>query len=233
MLLDSAAHREGAPRWGTLGHAIDALPYVDVEEGDWKPAVEQLLKEEMRRSSKSVGDYLAELPPLPPTRLDAASLVSQEMARIDARTPLPPMDTQRFQLNAPPEIRSNDLNAWKAALNNAQAQLEHQGVRMTNLELLFRYGGNAWKAHLNHVEASASISNKLLNDTKEQIGGINTERKLQQEKIGKQLGSLQDEWLSLVRKNGEISEVCQKLEEEIATLSDGLPAPAGGDAMES
>ena len=78
---------------------------------------------------------------------------------------------------------------------------------------------------------AACRSDKLLSDSKSQVDVINTERKLQQEKVGKQLSSMQVEWLSLVRKNGEISEVCQKLEAEVAELKDSLPAE--GEAMES
>lgn len=36
--------------------------------------------------------------------------------------------------------RRNDPGAWKQALDNASAQLEHQYGRITNLELLLKYG---------------------------------------------------------------------------------------------
>ena len=42
--------------------------------------------------------------------------------------------------------RRNDSAAWTAAVNNAHAQLEHQGNRLTNLELLLKHGATAWRA---------------------------------------------------------------------------------------
>jgi pre-mRNA-splicing factor SPF27 len=42
--------------------------------------------------------------------------------------------------------KQGDVQAWEKACKNANAQLEHQLNRITNLELLLRYGGNAWRA---------------------------------------------------------------------------------------
>lgn len=39
------------------------------------------------------------------------------------------MDTARYGLEPPPPSRRNDFNAWRAALDNAYAQLEHQHNR--------------------------------------------------------------------------------------------------------
>ena len=36
------------------------------------------------------------------------------------------MDVTRYQLDAPPPERKNDVNAWRRALDNAHSQLEHQ-----------------------------------------------------------------------------------------------------------
>lgn len=234
MLLDSAAHSEASAlgRWGTDAR-VDALPYVDVEEGEWKEKAEELLRQEMRRSQKSVQDYLAELPPMP-SFFTAESLIGQEMARVEANKPLPPVDQSRFRLEPPPLNRRNDVNAWKTALANARAQLEHQGLRMTNLELLFRYGANAWKAHINHLEASAHISDAMLQEYKAATDAVNQERKLQQEAIGKQLHGMSRDWSTLVQKNMDIGMECSTLESEIAALQDeedaSLKAGASSDA---
>ena len=36
------------------------------------------------------------------------------------------MDTTRYRLDPPPLHRRNDLSAWRAAVENAHSQLEHQ-----------------------------------------------------------------------------------------------------------
>ena len=36
------------------------------------------------------------------------------------------MDTARYNLDPPPPTKRSDHNAWRAALDNAHAQLEHQ-----------------------------------------------------------------------------------------------------------
>ena len=77
---------------------------------------------------------------------------------------LPPMDMTRFSLTPPPAERASDLGAWKTANANARAQLEHQSVRLTNLELLFKFGANASKAQLNHINASAAQSERQVRE---------------------------------------------------------------------
>jgi pre-mRNA-splicing factor SPF27 len=44
------------------------------------------------------------------------------------------------------QSKAGDVNDWAKACDNANAQLEHQLNRITNLELLLRYGANAWRA---------------------------------------------------------------------------------------
>lgn len=39
---------------------------------------------------------------------------------------VPPPDTTRYRLDPPPEAQQNDPAAWKKAIDNAKAQLEHQ-----------------------------------------------------------------------------------------------------------
>jgi pre-mRNA-splicing factor SPF27 len=51
-----------------------------------------------------------------------------------------PLDTSRYRLDPPGPTKRNDFNAWKSALDNAHAQLEHQYLRILNLELLLKYG---------------------------------------------------------------------------------------------
>lgn len=55
-------------------------------------------------------------------------LLAAEMARVEAQQPLAAIDNLRYQLPSP---TSNDATVkdWKASLQNAYAQLEHQHLR--------------------------------------------------------------------------------------------------------
>jgi pre-mRNA-splicing factor SPF27 len=49
-----------------------------------------------------------------------------ELARAAAGQPMAGLDIVRYRLDEPPLNRRNDVAAWRAALDNAHAQLEHQ-----------------------------------------------------------------------------------------------------------
>lgn len=53
----------------------------------------------------------------------------------------------RYELPAPSSGQKNDITAWQECVNNSMAQLEHQAVRIENLELMSQYGCNAWKVY--------------------------------------------------------------------------------------
>lgn len=53
----------------------------------------------------------------------------------------------RYELPAPSSGQKNDITAWQDCVNNSMAQLEHQAVRIENLELMAHYGTNAWKVY--------------------------------------------------------------------------------------
>lgn len=55
-------------------------------------------------------------------------LLALELKRVEARQPLSAIDTTRFQLPAPTSTPGSDED-WKAALDNAHIQLEHQRIR--------------------------------------------------------------------------------------------------------
>lgn len=48
------------------------------------------------------------------------------MARVAAGEGMQAMDTARYGLDPPPPTKRNDYASWRAALDNAYAQLEHQ-----------------------------------------------------------------------------------------------------------
>jgi pre-mRNA-splicing factor SPF27 len=64
-----------------------------------------------------------------------------EVERAGRSEPLKAIDTLRFQLPAPQSGLKASEAEWAKAVDNAATQLMHQEGRLTNLELLKRYGG--------------------------------------------------------------------------------------------
>eukprot|EP00898_Chlorokybus_atmophyticus_P001971 jgi/Chlat1/2775/Chrsp187S08760 len=132
------------------------------------------------------------------------------------------MDEGRYAAEAPPVNKRADPAAWKAAIANSHAQLEHQFNRLINLELAVKFGPNAWRAHIQHLEATNARLSRLLKENKQSIDQLNRQRKAEQAsvvKVGQQLRSLEAEWMELVQKNMDISAACKGLEAELEALA--------------
>lgn len=171
-------------------------------------------------------DYLDELPPMPPSQLHDSELVRLELERVARGEALAAMDLERYNLNPPGSSQSSDPAAWQAALDNAHAQLEHQLNRLLNLELLVKYGPVTWRAH---NEAVASYVSRLEGEVAAARGAIdelNRERKLQQTAAGRELATLQEEYLTLVAKNAELEAVCCRIEAQADELQAKVPEGA-------
>jgi len=123
-------------------------------------------------------------------------LLAAELGRVGARKPLTAIDSSRYQLSSSSVTPSSEED-WKAALNNAHAQLEHQRIRYrslfvlissnclslfvhsrhNNLALLQQYGSNAWRTHNYLLEADVEKAENMLEELKEQTTNLNRDRK--------------------------------------------------------
>ena len=115
---------------------LDALPYIDAD-GD-RNEVDRLIAAEMKnKKEKQPDDYLAEISARAPqfSLLDSA-FVKDELERVEQGKPQTPMDNSRYTITPPPKSKRNSLEEWQAAVDNAAAQLEHQNLRLANLELM-------------------------------------------------------------------------------------------------
>jgi pre-mRNA-splicing factor SPF27 len=93
---------------------------------------------------------------------------------------------------------TNDVQDWKQALDNAEAQLEHQGNRVMNLELLAQYGSKAWQVHNFQLEGMLDVLKSELQTLKDQILGLNQERQEAQMEVAGSLQSMESKWQELV-----------------------------------
>ncbi len=85
------------------------------------------------------------------------------------------LDVTRFRLPVPSD--SVDPADWQSALENAQAQLEHQENRLMNLELVGKFGSNSWKLANYQLEGILARLKLELDGLRGQILEINRNRR--------------------------------------------------------
>lgn len=88
-----------------------------------KAEVERMIEQEMRRMKKK---ERSELPTTINLFEDNESL-KQEFDRVQQKKILNALDTERYELKGPSD--EDDVEAWKAAVNNTKSQLESQAGR--------------------------------------------------------------------------------------------------------
>jgi len=215
--------------------AVTSLPYADVLPEGWRERSLALVEEEARRGSASLDDYVRGLAP-PELKLKVLSrtcsaalrftsgaihahsapsspqhcpLIAADLQR-RAAGPLAPPDSVRLHVLPPAEDAPDE--EWQAALANARAQLEHQALRIQNLELLLLHGSPAWLAHTRSLEAACVAAEREAAALATAVVDRNRARKVQQLAAGMELRRLEDEWQALVRKNCELEAVLASVE---------------------
>uniref|UniRef100_A0A8C2QGI7 Pre-mRNA-splicing factor SPF27 n=1 Tax=Cricetulus griseus TaxID=10029 RepID=A0A8C2QGI7_CRIGR len=88
-----------------------------------------------------------------------------EFERLAAQQPIELLSMKRYELPAPSSGQKNDITAWQECVNNSMTQLEHQAVRIENLELMSQHGCNAWKVYnenlVHMIEHAQKTGSKL------------------------------------------------------------------------
>ncbi|CAI8008343.1 Pre-mRNA-splicing factor SPF27 [Geodia barretti] len=196
---------------------LDALPYVDqgYDEPGVREAAMQLVDEETRRyrPTKNYLDFLQ-----PPKSTFETDILRSEFERLAARQPMELLSMKRYELPQPAAAQRNDLSAWVESVENSMAQLEHQSGRIVNLELLLKYSSNEWRMNNMTLTHMVGREQHYLKTIRQEVQGINWQRKTEQVAAGTQLSTLTDHWNSLVRKNYELEQACTDLEKEAVEL---------------
>ncbi|KAJ8395125.1 hypothetical protein AAFF_G00035810 [Aldrovandia affinis] len=175
-----------------------------------------LVEEETRRY-RPTKNYLSYLP-TPDFSTFETEIMRNEFERLAARQPLELLSMKRYELPAPSSGQKNDITAWQDCVNNSMAQLEHQAVRIENLELMAHYGTNAWKVYNDNLAFMIELAQKELQRFRKQIQDLNWQRKNDQLAGGAKLRELESNWVSLVSKNYEIERAIVQLENEVGQL---------------
>uniref|UniRef100_A0A7R9VI47 Pre-mRNA-splicing factor SPF27 n=1 Tax=Chlamydomonas euryale TaxID=1486919 RepID=A0A7R9VI47_9CHLO len=226
LAIEGAGGSSGFSAWRKDEHLVDALPYVDGLTPQAKRIVDELIDAEVRRSTKRPADYLREMPPLPASRLEGHAMLEAEYERVKTKQPMAQLDTTRYRLDAPQGTKRHDFGAWRAAADNAHAQLEHQYLRIANLELLLRHGDKTWRAQGQLVDSLVSQFKSQLAELQAAVAAVNSERKLQQTAAGGELRRAEMTYYEMVHKNLQIEVACNKLEAEVAALREAHPDAA-------
>ncbi|XP_044751428.1 pre-mRNA-splicing factor SPF27 [Coccinella septempunctata] len=194
---------------------VDALPYIDegYNESGVRDAALAMVEEECRRY-RPTKNYLEHLPPLNISSFET-QMMRNEFERLQNRSPMEHFSMKRYELPPPPSGKVNEISAWQECVDNSEAQLRHQGVRIMNLNLMIEYFCPTWQRFLQTVTDTEKITTAKVVALRQSLQELNWQRKSSQTKVGEQLKDLEAKWVQLVSKNYSIEQACCMIEEYI------------------
>ncbi|KAF7319989.1 hypothetical protein MKEN_00782800 [Mycena kentingensis (nom. inval.)] len=194
---------------------LDSLPYYD-DDLERFPGLRSKVDREFTREGKPPTTLHPNVPPAI-SLFEKHPLLKAELERVESHQEFPRLDALRYQLPAPAAPGTDE--DWQAALKNAEAQLEHQRTRQTNLQLLQTYGSNAWRIHNYLLESTVKQTEQALEQMKELTVEVNRERKNTQTRLGKELNSLETRWTELISNILQIELANAALDAEVNRLN--------------
>ncbi|KAF8948362.1 hypothetical protein BGZ47_005318 [Haplosporangium gracile] len=225
--------------------SLDALPYVDkqIDEPGVRSMVDKLIASEMKRMPKPRDPASLGFPDM--DLFSSNTLIQQELDRVRRGKPMDPaLDFSRYQLDPPASSSSTTSSTttanassssetvtpsaseelpegrvlWLKALDNANAQLEHQNQRVLNLELVQKFGGNAWNIHNYQLEYDVSLLRKAVDEKKAEIMELNKLRKRDQMDVAESLQRLEAKWAEMISSTLQVEVASASLQAELAQL---------------
>lgn len=170
-------------------------------------------------------------------------IAAAELERAATGAPAPPggLDTARYRLDPPAGGAAAGPAAWRAALDNARAQLEHQAGRLLNLELLATHGPRAHAAAAAHTEAAVRGAEAEAQRLRDAAAAVNRARKLSHQRAAAAIEAAEAEWAATTAKCGALEAACVEVEAAVKAKAPagwgqekptGLPALPGEEVEE-
>ncbi|KAM0557225.1 hypothetical protein ACHAPJ_005489 [Fusarium lateritium] len=184
----------------------ESLPYVDQE-----PTPEALAAARALITAEASSQ-----PPQPSSNPEPSfsPAITAELERVSkSSTPLAVVDLSRYEAPSPSAPPATALPA---------AAVEHSYLssRLTNLELLDKWGKNAWLLGNHGLEAELQALERELAATKREVDIVNLERQKRQNAVGAEIKTLDDTWRAGVGRVLEtevaVEELRRKIREELA-----------------
>ncbi|CZS90373.1 related to BCAS2 family protein [Rhynchosporium agropyri] len=180
-----------------LTNAIhESLPYIDAEPSasERASALSLILAEASAHAHASEGTHES-LPPFPTQNF--TPLLKSEFARIEAKEAITGISTARYESQDAPDTDSKSPEAlaqWRAALQNAYTSQSYLSGRLSNLNLLEKYGKNAWLEGNRQLEDVLRGLERELEERKGDIDRVVIERKNKQEEVAGEIKGLEEGW---------------------------------------
>ncbi|KAL8832354.1 MAG: hypothetical protein Q9191_000310 [Dirinaria sp. TL-2023a] len=200
----------------------DSLPYIDAPPSPRAlNAARALIISSL--SSTQTQTLHPSLPALPPSSL--TPLLTSEQDRIAASTPLTGISTERYEAPASSSSSSSSSSPDPSALRAAYTASTYLSHRNQNLSLQAQeFGKNAWLVHNSQLEDILRAVEKEVVEAREQVEGVNRERKGMQEARRVDVEGLGQRWREGVRAVVE----CQVAVEELGKEISGSGGGSGG-----
>eukprot|EP00126_Sphaerothecum_destruens_P006098 Sdes_comp19213_c0_seq1m10093 len=182
------------------------LPYIDQDLNypGYKEYVNHLLDEEMKHFpfSKTYRDKVSRLVGAP---LALSSLPKKNQ---DGRYLQDCIDLSRYQVPNFEPASAGNVENLKKMVETMKVICENENTRLSNLELLEKYGASKWKKHIQNLlklkDEYSELEQEIANDTNH----VNMERKRIQNKCGSELSTLESQFYRLVYENYQLELAC-------------------------
>ena len=145
-------------------------------------------------------------------------MLQQELDRAGKGDEMAAMDTARYSMPPPAGGERAAASAWASAVENGQSQLEHQQLRLENLELLQKYGSSSWRTYNGYLESIEKRMQGRLYEYKTEVAEINRARKLDQTAAAPEMHALNTEYFQRVAKLRDVEWASEDLRRQIKRL---------------
>ncbi|KAG9687365.1 hypothetical protein KCU95_g11123, partial [Aureobasidium melanogenum] len=189
----------------------DYLPYIDAA-----PSEQELNSARALIQAELPQDHKTTLHPSIPERksIKFSDLVEAEHERLSTGAEKEAgIDLSRYEAQDAPA--TNDIEQWRATLQQAYASSEYLESRQVNLSLLETYGKNAWLISNDQLEAILRTAEREVSQRKIELEEIDKARRDGQTVRKGELEALEQQWKIGVGQMLEVEVAAEKLRLEI------------------